>query len=60
MAKQINEKCYIYINGRILGYVKDGSAYAKEIRTARRSGILSGEVNVRPFFRKRCAVYSFS
>ncbi|MDE1825084.1 MAG: DNA-directed RNA polymerase subunit B [Candidatus Micrarchaeota archaeon] len=56
MAKQINEKCYIYINGRILGYVKDGSAYAKEIRTARRSGILSGEVNV-AYIKKLNAVH---
>ncbi|MDE1855763.1 MAG: DNA-directed RNA polymerase subunit B [Candidatus Micrarchaeota archaeon] len=44
--KSINEKCYVYINGKILGYVKDGRAYSDEVRKARRSGLLSGEVNV--------------
>ncbi len=46
MGNQINEKCYVYINGRILGFVKDGAALAREIRGARRSGSISGEVNV--------------
>ncbi len=45
MAKN-EEKCIVYMNGRILGYVKDGVAYANEIRKGRRNGLLSGEINV--------------
>lgn len=54
--KSINEKCYVYINGRILGFVKDGSAYAKEIRNARRTGVISGEINV-SYMKKLNAVH---
>ncbi|MDE1761878.1 MAG: DNA-directed RNA polymerase subunit B [Candidatus Micrarchaeota archaeon] len=52
----MNDKCYVYINGKILGYVKDGRAYANEIRTARRGGVLSGEVNV-SYVKKLNAVH---
>ncbi len=41
-----NEVCNVYINGRLLGSVKDGRAFAHEIRTNRRNGIVSGEINV--------------
>ncbi len=41
-----NEACNVYINGKLLGIVKDGRAYANEIRANRRNGIISGEVNV--------------
>ncbi|MGC8662195.1 MAG: DNA-directed RNA polymerase subunit B [Candidatus Micrarchaeia archaeon] len=46
MPKTINEKCYVYLNGRIIGYVDDGKKYVSEIRNARRQGVLSGEINV--------------
>lgn len=42
----INEKCYIYLNDRVIGYVNDGRKYVAEVRAARRKGVLSGEVNV--------------
>ncbi len=43
---QINKKCYVYLNGRIIGYVADGETFVKEIRNGRRTGIVSGEVNI--------------
>lgn len=46
MARKLDEKCHVYLNGRIIGYVEDGEKFAQEIRNARRSGILSGEINV--------------
>ncbi|MCL4379572.1 MAG: DNA-directed RNA polymerase subunit B [Candidatus Marsarchaeota archaeon] len=51
MAKSADTKCYVYLDGRIIGAVKDGSAFAKEIRKNRRAGLISGEVNV-AFIRK--------
>jgi DNA-directed RNA polymerase subunit B' len=46
MAKEENNKYYLYLNGRILGYVDDPKTYVKEVREARRKGLISGEVNV--------------
>ncbi len=46
MAKSAGTECYVYLDGRIIGSVKDGSAFAKEIRKNRRAGLISGEVNV--------------
>ncbi len=46
MANKINEKCYIYLNDRIIGYVDDGKTFVNEVRSARRKGVLSGEINV--------------
>ena len=46
MAKEDNNKYYLYLNGRILGYVDDPKTYVKEVREARRKGLISGEVNV--------------
>ncbi len=46
MKKAADTKCYVYLDGRIIGVVKDGSAFAKEIRKNRRGGLVSGEVNV--------------
>ncbi len=40
------EKCHVYLDGRAIGTVKDGRAFANEVRKNRRTGILSGEVNV--------------
>jgi len=45
MAK-VSEKCYVHLNGKAIGYVADPFAYIKEVRKARRAGIISGEVNV--------------
>jgi len=56
LAKKINEKCYVYLNGRIIGYVENGEEYANEIRRARRNGIISGEVNV-AYFSKENVVH---
>ncbi len=46
MAKRENERCYVYLDGRSLGTVEDGKAFAAEIRENRRKGAVSGEVNV--------------
>jgi DNA-directed RNA polymerase subunit B' len=39
-------RCYVYLNGRIIGRLKDPDAFVKETRAARRKGLLSGEVNI--------------
>ncbi len=44
--KKEKAKAYVYMNGRMLGTVEDPVAFATEIRSARRKGTLSGEVNV--------------
>ncbi len=46
MPKDEEPRCYIYLNGRILGYVRDPEQYVSEIRAARRKGAISGEVNI--------------
>lgn len=46
MAKKVSEKCYVHLNGRAIGYVADPFAYIKEVKNARRRGVISGEVNV--------------
>jgi len=40
------EKCYVYLDGKAIGYVSDGRALTEEIRRNRRNGIVSGELNV--------------
>ena len=40
------EKCHVYLNGRAIGTVSNGRAFASEIRKGRRNGIISGETNV--------------
>ncbi len=40
------EKCRIYLDGREIGVVADGMAFAEEIRSNRRKGLISGEINV--------------
>ncbi len=40
------EKCYVYLNGKPMGNVEKGKAFAQEIRKNRRMGLISGEVNV--------------
>ncbi|MCL4372249.1 hypothetical protein M1373_02950 [Candidatus Marsarchaeota archaeon] len=40
------KKCRVYLDGRELGVVADGNAFAEEIRANRRRGLLSGEINV--------------
>src|SRR5271157_4936483 len=42
----MEEKSVVYLDGRQIGYVKNGAAFANEIRKARRNGLISGEVNV--------------
>jgi DNA-directed RNA polymerase subunit B' len=42
----MESKCVVYLDGRQIGYVKDGAAFALEIRKSRRIGVISGEVNV--------------
>ncbi len=46
MAKNADTKCYVHLDGRIIGTVAGGHAFTKEIRKNRRAGIISGEVNV--------------
>ncbi len=43
---KISDKCYVHLNGKAIGYVSNPQAYVKEVRTARRKGLISGEVNV--------------
>ncbi len=50
LAEKI-QKCYVYLDGRLLGTVKSGRKFADEIRKNRRLGVISGEVNV-SFVRK--------
>jgi len=45
MVKAIS-KCYVHLNGKAIGYVADPVTYTKEVREARRKGVISGEVNV--------------
>ena len=40
------EKCRVYLDGREIGTVADGKAFADEIRSNRRKGLISGEINV--------------
>ncbi len=47
MAKvQVSEKCYVLLNGRSIGVASDPQAYISEVRSYRRKGLISGEVNV--------------
>ncbi len=39
-------KCRIYLDGREIGAVQDGRAFADELRENRRKGLMSNEVNV--------------
>jgi DNA-directed RNA polymerase subunit B len=38
--------CTIFVDGKNIGRVSDGAAFATEIRANRRKGLLSGEINV--------------
>ncbi len=40
------EKCYVYLNGIVIGSVKEPEKFVKEVRNARRQGMVSGEVNI--------------
>ena len=44
MAK--NEITHVYLNGRDIGTVDDPQKFVNEIRSARRTGVISGEINV--------------
>ena len=37
----------VYLNGNLVGYVKDGSDLTNEIRNRRRKGLISDQVNIR-------------
>ncbi|MEM3791337.1 MAG: DNA-directed RNA polymerase subunit B [Candidatus Micrarchaeaceae archaeon] len=39
-------RCYVLLNGNSIGYVEDPVSFVKEIRSMRRKGLLSNEVNV--------------
>jgi len=41
-----NVKSYVYINGKVVGTVENPLELVKEIRSSRRKGMISGEVNV--------------
>jgi DNA-directed RNA polymerase subunit B' len=40
------KKCYIYLNGRAIGSVDNPAKFVNEVRTSRRKGQISGEVNI--------------
>ncbi|MDE1823937.1 MAG: DNA-directed RNA polymerase subunit B [Candidatus Micrarchaeota archaeon] len=46
MALKTHGKTYLYLNGRIIGFVEDPLKFVSEVRSARRKGVISGEVNV--------------
>ncbi|MCL4389202.1 DNA-directed RNA polymerase subunit B, partial [Candidatus Marsarchaeota archaeon] len=46
MPKAASTKCYVYLDGRIIGNVSNGAEFAKEVRKNRRQGLISGEINV--------------
>jgi DNA-directed RNA polymerase subunit B' len=41
------ERCAVYVNGRLIGFHKDGKALAQKIRETRRNNMLDMQVNVR-------------
>ncbi len=41
-----NSKTYLYLNGKAIGYIENPSKFVEEVRKARRSGKLSGEINI--------------
>ncbi len=40
------KKAYVYLNGRAIGTIEDPKAFVTEVRSARRSGKISGEINI--------------
>lgn len=40
------EKSYVYLNGKVIGFVEDPISFVNEVRKTRRKGLISGEVNV--------------
>ncbi len=46
LAKEDESRCYLYLNGRVIGHIADPDAYVSEIRAARRKGLISGETNI--------------
>ncbi|MGC8676244.1 MAG: DNA-directed RNA polymerase subunit B [Candidatus Micrarchaeia archaeon] len=46
-AKKANaEKCYVYLNGVAIGTVSNPDSFVAEVRSARRQGRVSGELNI--------------
>ncbi len=46
-AKQAGtEKCYVYLNGVAIGTADDPASFTQQVRNLRRTGRLSGEVNI--------------
>jgi DNA-directed RNA polymerase subunit B' len=43
---EARSRSYVYINGKVTGTVEDPVSFVSEIRSARRKGMISGEVNV--------------
>lgn len=54
-----NEMCNVFINGKMLGSVSNGPAFVAEVKKGRRSGIVSGEVNI-AYMKKLNEVYVFT
>ncbi len=46
-----NRKCYLYLNGRVIGYIDEPLSFVGEVRNTRRKGQISGEVNIAYFER---------
>jgi DNA-directed RNA polymerase subunit B len=40
------KKCYVFLDGRLIGNVRSGKKFVDEIRKNRRLGVFSGEINV--------------
>jgi DNA-directed RNA polymerase subunit B' len=44
--KEKQKKCYVFLDGKLIGNVASGKKFAEEIRKNRRLGVISGEANV--------------
>ena len=56
MADKGNRKVYLHLNGKAIGYVEQPEAFVAEVRSSRRKGQISGEVNI-AYFQKNGEIH---
>ena len=39
-------RCYLYLNGKAIGCIEDPEKFVEETKSARRRGVISGEINI--------------